>query len=421
MPDERAKPESVTLSRIIAALESGVSVNSEDRPARDGEPGVLKVSAVSDGQFFPDENKVVLPGERSRLVVSPKKGDLLISRANTFDLIAACGLVDRDYPNLYLPDKLWRVVLADPRRDDMHWLKHVLNSPSVRSELKARASGTSGSMKNISKEAFLGITVVRPDLDEQRRIAEILDCWDESIRQASALREIKVRYYRGLAQLLITGKHRFREFAGHPWQEVRLADVTVESSQRNGTRLSMDAVMAVTKAEGMVPMKEETIGASLDRYKVVRRDWFAYNPMRVNIGSIARWAGETDVLVSPDYVVFRCKTEADAGLFDQQDGGSPTPLLDPSFLDHFRRSRAWEQFVAASGNGSVRVRIYFDDLGELRLRLPTLEEQKRIAAVLDTLDREISLLRSELKALKQQKKGLMQKLLTGEIRVKVRP
>ena len=106
--------------------------------------------------------------------------------------------------------------------------------------------------------------------------------------------------------------------------------------------------MGVTKAAGMVPMKERVIGSSLERYKVVQKDWLAYNPMRLNIGSIARWADEEQVLVSPDYVVFRCLEEpADPG-------------LAPEYLDQLRRSDEWEQHVSVAGNGSVRIRIYYE-------------------------------------------------------------
>jgi type I restriction enzyme, S subunit len=86
-------------------------------------------------------------------------------------------------------------------------------------------------------------------------------------------------------------------------------------------------------------------------------------------------------------------------------------------LPCYRTSHKWKQFVTRGGGGSVRVRIYFSDLAELPLYLPPLAEQKAIAAVLTTQDREINLLRKKLDALRRQKKGLMQQLLTGKVRV----
>jgi type I restriction enzyme, S subunit len=97
------------------------------------------------------------------------------------------------------------------------------------------------------------------------------------------------------------------------------------------------------------------------------------------------------------------------------------PALDAEFLNHFRKTHYWHQFVNKSGGGSVRVRIYFSDLAEMALKLPPFGEQKAIAAVLNTQDREIDLLQRKLDALRRQKKGLMQQLLTGRVRVRVEP
>jgi type I restriction enzyme S subunit len=75
--------------------------------------------------------------------------------------------------------------------------------------------------------------------------------------------------------------------------------------------------------------------------------------------------------------------------------------------------------MQAAGNGSVRVRIYYDDLAVLRFILPPIAEQRRISGFFRKLDRELSLLQAQLDVLKTQKNGLMQKLLTGEVRVTV--
>ncbi len=395
----------VPLSEIISSLESGVSVNGDDRPSTGDQPGVLKVSSIANGHFYPNENKAILMSEVSRATASVRAGDLLVSRANTFDLVGSCCLVDKDYPHLFLPDKLWRVVVRDPGRDCVQWLNHVLNSPGVRQELKTRATGTSGSMKNIPQWSFLAIRVHRPPYREQKALAVLFSSWDRGIRQLADLIAAKIRFKQGLMQQVLTGKRLFNGYQD-AWSSVRLRDVATECDERNRGRLGVNNVMGVTKAEGIVPMRERTIGADIARYLVVKKNWFAYNPMRINIGSIARWQGERDILVSPDYVVFRCNEANDH-----------SPGVDPDFLDHLRRSGIWENFVTAAGNGSVRVRIYFGDLGLLKFKLPSMPEQQKIATFLNAVDREIDLLREQLEALKQQKKGLMQKLLTGEVRV----
>jgi len=148
-------------------------------------------------------------------------------------------------------------------------------------------------------------------------------------------------------------------------------------------------------------MEERLIASDIARYRIVQKDWFAYNPMRLNIGSIAQWKGEQNILVSPDYVVFKCLDGADPG-------------VDPSYLNHFRQSDVWKKFVSEGGDGGVRVRIYYRDLARLQLVLPWRNEQQKIAACLSSLDELITAETRQLDALKTHKKGLMQQLFPRE-------
>ena len=153
--------------------------------------------------------------------------------------------------------------------------------------------------------------------------------------------------------------------------------------------------------EGIVPMEGRLISSDISRYKIVRKNWFAYNPMRLNIGSIARWKGEQNILFSPDYVVFKCLNGADL-------------QIDPEYLNHFRQSDVWKQFVTEGGDGSVRVRIYYRDLARLQLLLPGRDEQQKIADCLSSLDTLIAAQADKLDALKTHKRGLMQQLFPRE-------
>lgn len=239
-----------------------------------------------------------------------------------------------------------------------------------------------------------------PPLPEQQKIADVLGTWDAALEKLDALITANERLKKSLVQQLLSGQRRNPRFRAK-WAHFHLKDVAAESNQRNGTQLNRARLYAVTKAEGMVPMREQVQGATIDRCKIVECGWFAYNPMRINIGSIARWENASPVMVSPDYVVFR--TDESRLLSD--------------YLNHLRRSAHWSSFVGGAGNGSVRVRIWFDDLGHLKLHLPPVAEQRAIADVLDTADTELRLLRSKRESVDEQKRGLMQKLLTGKVRV----
>ena len=121
----------VTLGQLLEKIEAGKSFRAEGRPAKADENGVIKVSAMSWGKFLPEENKALFPDTDIKKSSSVKSGDLLISRANTVELVGAVVLVERDYPNLYLSDKSLRLVLTSDDIDKRYVL-YSLRSQWVR-------------------------------------------------------------------------------------------------------------------------------------------------------------------------------------------------------------------------------------------------------------------------------------------------
>lgn len=174
----RGDDRTVRLEDVVGALDAGVSVNGYDRPASSGEPGVLKISAVTSGVFDPNSNKAIRGDEITRARVAPKADRVLVSRCNTVELIGASAYVEVDHPTLFLPDKLWQL---EPRSQDlvhMRWLAYWLAARATRTRISALATGSSGSMKNIGKDQFLGLTLRLPPLSEQVRIAGMLASMD---------------------------------------------------------------------------------------------------------------------------------------------------------------------------------------------------------------------------------------------------
>jgi type I restriction enzyme M protein len=163
----------VELAEVIDELESGVSVNSTSTPTNKGELGILKTSCVTTGIFQPEQHKTVVPDELNRVRCPVRGNTIIISRMNTEALVGANAYVDKDYPNLFLPDRLWQTVIT--RSDvEVRYIQTVLASDSCRSRISAICGGTSGSMKNIAKPQLLSITVPLPPLATQQAIvAEI--------------------------------------------------------------------------------------------------------------------------------------------------------------------------------------------------------------------------------------------------------
>lgn len=388
----------------VATVQTGLALGREATTAPVSRP-YLRVANVQDGYLDLTEVKSVVVEQDEVTRYSLLPGDVLMTEGGDFDKLGRGHIWRGEIEGCLHQNHVFAV---RPKNGNLipEYLANLTSSEYGRRYFLS-CSKQSTNLASINSSQLKAFPIPLPPLPEQRAIAAVLSAWDRAIRQTTDLIAAKRRIKQGLMQQLLTGKRRFPGFA-HLLRNLRLRDVTEECSERNRQGLGTEAVMAVTKADGIVPMRERLIGADLERYKQVRKDWFAYNPMRINIGSIARSHRDDTILVSPDYVVFRCREET----LDQ-------PGIDPDYLDHLRKSDRWASFVTSSGNGSVRVRIYYDDLGVLPLQLPSMAEQRKIASLLNALDCEITLLTQQLTALKTQKKGLMRKLLTGEVRVKV--
>lgn len=155
----------VPLSDLIEDISAGKSFGGANAPAPDGEWGIIKVSAMTWGQFDPTENKAVTSAARVDPRFEIREGDLLVSRANTSEYVGASVLVRHVRPKLLLSDKSLRLT---PRAGvDSEWLWRALQAPSARRQISAFATGTKDSMRNISQAALKGVFLPKVSNDEQ--------------------------------------------------------------------------------------------------------------------------------------------------------------------------------------------------------------------------------------------------------------
>lgn len=236
-----------------------------------------------------------------------------------------------------------------------------------------------------------------PPIGVQRRIASALSSWDTAIETTERLIAAKERFYGHELSRLISRGHHSRGHVGSFAHEV---------SERN--RGGNEArVLSVTNSRGFVLPEDQferrVASADLSNYKVVRRGQYAYNPSRINVGSIARLDDWDDGVLSPMYVVF----------------GLDETKVDSDYFRHWLDSHEARERIKKSAQGSVRETVSFSEFASLSIPLPDLATQTAIARYLNTLRQEITLLSRSLTALKRQKRGLMQKLLTGKWRVPV--
>jgi type I restriction enzyme S subunit len=162
------------LGDLVLHSDAGWSPQTLNHARVGAEWGVLKVSAVSWGNFDPEANKQVLPGTEPRLQAKVREGDFLISRANTAELVARAVLVEAEPENLMMSDKIVRLRMAEVSNKRFIWM--VNNRPDyARAHYAENATGVSPSMKNVSRQAILDLPVPIPPLAEQHRIVVRVD------------------------------------------------------------------------------------------------------------------------------------------------------------------------------------------------------------------------------------------------------
>ena len=159
----------VEIGAVTKTIDSGWSGNGKQREKKSGEIAVLKVSAVTKGYFIPEECKVLADQESIKKYVFPQKGDLLFSRANTKEMVGATAIIKEDYPDLILPDKLWKIRFSDAT--NVVYMKYILSSKTIRNKFSAVSTGTSGSMYNVSMEKFKAIQIPMPEISIQNQFA----------------------------------------------------------------------------------------------------------------------------------------------------------------------------------------------------------------------------------------------------------
>jgi type I restriction enzyme S subunit len=213
------------LSKVIESVEAGWSASSEGRMRVGEEFGVLKVSAVTSGVFRPEENKAVIDLSDARSLIIPKRGDLLFSRANTRELVAASCVVESDHPTLFLSDKLWRVVPA-AQEASAAFLKELFWCEVIRDRFRSVASGSSASMLNISQDAMLRTPIPVPPIQLQKSFEFLSWSVLDALNRARAAAEGIDRLWSNLLYQAFTGQLTAN------WREAHMKEIIVEMSQQ---------------------------------------------------------------------------------------------------------------------------------------------------------------------------------------------
>lgn len=297
-------------------------------------------------------------------------------------------------------------IIEGTKKATREWFYYYFMHRDILSFLSRQGAGR----YKLNKASLEKIPVLVPPVQEQKKIAQILSTWDKAITTTEQLLANSQQQKKALMQQLLTGKKRLLDkngvrFSGK-WKEIRLKSVLREVKTRNKDN-SIERVLSVTNHSGFVLPEDQfskrVASDDVSNYKVVKKGEYGYNPSRLNVGSFARLDSYEEGLLSPMYVVFSVNEK----------------ILNSDYFMNWMSSNEAKQRISGSTQGSVRDSVGFDSLCGFPFKLPPMAEQQKIAAVLSTTDQEISALQQKLDTLKQEKKALMQQLLTGKRRVTI--
>ncbi|WP_313101559.1 restriction endonuclease subunit S [Epilithonimonas sp.] len=308
---------------------------------------------------------------------------------------ALCGNIKYIQGDNYISE---HAIAVQPNQD--HFLKFWYYKLDF---MKLNRLSESSAQPGLSVEKLGRIRIPLPPLPEQQKIAEILSTWDKAIETCQkTIEELRLRN-KALAQQLLSGKINNKN------EEDQLKDYHIigkyvkEVSKRN-TALQEKRILSVTNSRGFINQSEqfgrELASADLSNYKIVKKGQFAYNPSRVNVGSLDMLRTFDAGVLSPMYVVFEVTSKD----------------LIPEFLYYHLKTYWFIGHIPMFVQGSVRDTLSFDGFSGMKFYIPTLEEQKKIVTILDAAASELKHYEEKLTNLKLQKKGLMQQLLTGKVR-----
>ncbi|TPT12595.1 hypothetical protein FJU73_14640 [Acinetobacter baumannii] len=394
--------DGLKIKDLVKSLDAGVSVNSEDIQPESDQYSVLKTSCISSGYFEEGERKrVLLKVEIERLKERVLDDSILMSRMNTPLLVGRNAYVLKAPAKTFLPDRLWQLKVNKDRAVT-RWLAFYLGSDQGLNQIRDLASGTSGSMKNITKPDVMNLNLFAPSKEEQTKIASFLSAVDEKISQLTQKHELLSQYKQGMMQKLFSQQIRFKaddcsEFG--EWEDIQLKDfLNLTLRPISKPESNYHALGVRSHFKGLFNKYDsEPEKISMDTLYRVEKDDVVVNITFAWEGAMAIAQSEHDQgLVSHRFPTYRCDDNlVNLWFFKYR-------FVQKDFLSHL-------QLCSPGGAGRNRV-LNKKAFLEITFSKPCLEEQIKIANFLSAIDQKIEKVAKQVEETKQWKQGLLQQM-----------
>jgi len=382
------------VASVQTGLAKGKAVNG-----RAVELPYLRVANVQDGHIDLREVKTICVAPKDIARYSLRPGDVLFTEGGDFDKLGR-GAVWRGEIPICLHQNHVFAVRPSPDKLLPEFLSALSSSAYGRRYFLSSSKQTTN-LASINSTQLKEFPIPLPSLAEQRKIAAILRTWDEAIEKLRALREAKQRQFRWLLRRIMNDT--VRGVVRDGWQEVAFGEILTESRIPDTVNDPRKRLTVRLHVKGVVAREfRGTEAKDATLYFIRKSGQFVYGKQNIFRGAVGIVPPELDGYASSQ----------DIPAFDIHE------KVDSQWLLHLFSYPSFYKKLEAYASGSGSKRLHPKDLFKLKISIPPLSEQKYFVEILNSAKRETTLLESLEKKYKYQKRGLMQKLLTGEWRVK---
>lgn len=256
--------------------------------------------------------------------------------------------------------------------------------------------------KMISYTYFSEVGLIYPSLSEQKKIANFIASLDSFLQALEKKKALLKRYKRGVMQKIFKQEFKFKNEKGEEfpeWSKMKLGDLTYKVGKKNKENIQYP-IYSINNQEGFKPQSEQFDGLDsnergydISMYKIVNEKTFAYNPARINVGSIGYSFDLNQVIISSLYVCFKTKK-----------------ALEDKYLLSYLDTDRFNKDILRYQEGGVRQYLFYDNFSQINIPLPSNEEQIKIADFSSTIDKKIMLLDTKIEHTKSYREGLLQQM-----------
>lgn len=382
--------------KLVDIFEFKNGLNKEKKYFGKGTPIINYVDVYKGGGLFQKTIKglvEVSKSEKERFNV--KKGDVFFTRTSeTLNEIGFSAVALGDFKDTVFSGFILR---ARPKNNLLlpDYAKYCFKTQKARQEIKEKSSYTTRALTSGSLLNHVNISL--PSAFEQNRIVLVLETWDKTIEKLSEKIKIKKQIKKGLMQDLLTGKKRLKGFSDN-WEETKMKYFLEETDERVSDRIIEPVAVGVFGIRKRTEIFYKELSNDYSNNKVLRQNELCFGIGTKEIVSDVLLSNNI-YCVSPAYKIFKIKQH--------------NPYFIDKYIDIYRKKISSIFMIISARQGKS---VDFDGLFNFKIKIPNIKEQNAISEILKTSDKEIDKLERKLKTIKDQKKYLLNNLITGTIR-----